>query len=92
MPRAAVDTNQRLAMRIRAEDKRVIIRAAALRNMELSHFVLQSALSAAEAEIERAEQLHLIARDSLRVLEALENPPAPTARMVAAVRALPADV
>jgi uncharacterized protein (DUF1778 family) len=33
--------------------------------------------------------MHLSERDSLRVLDLLENPPAPNAKLLAAARALP---
>ena len=36
-----------------------------------------------------AEEVSLSERDSLRVLDALENPPAPNAKLLAAARALP---
>jgi hypothetical protein len=39
--------------------------------------------------IAEAEQVQLSPRDSLRVLELLENPPGPNARLLAAARALP---
>ncbi len=47
------------------------------------------ALEAARKVIEQAERVVLSERDSLRVLEALENPPEPNARLQAAARRLP---
>jgi uncharacterized protein (DUF1778 family) len=44
---------------------------------------------AAKAVIKEADHVQLSARDSLRVLDLLENPPAPNARLLAAARALP---
>jgi len=46
-------------------------------------------LRAAQAAIEAADHVLLSARDSLRVLDLLENPPGPNARLLAAGRALP---
>jgi uncharacterized protein (DUF1778 family) len=43
---------------------------------------------AARAVIEEADHVRLSGRDSLRVLDLLENPPAPNAKMRAAARAL----
>jgi hypothetical protein len=40
----------------------------------------------AESEIAQAERLSLSERDSLRVLKLLENPPAPTARLLRAAK------
>jgi uncharacterized protein (DUF1778 family) len=46
-------------------------------------------LQAAKDIIEKAEHLRLSERDSLRVLDLLENPPPPNARLLAAAQALP---
>ncbi|HEX6014651.1 MAG TPA: DUF1778 domain-containing protein [Geminicoccaceae bacterium] len=42
----------------------------------------------ARATVERAERLELSERDSLKVLELLEEPPAPNARLRTAAEAL----
>lgn len=89
MPRAAVDDHERMHLRIKPELKAKLMRAAALRHTDLTDFVLATALREAEAVIESAEQVTLSARDSLRVLEVLENPPAPNAKLLAAAAALP---
>jgi uncharacterized protein (DUF1778 family) len=80
-----------MAQRIRPEDKRTIMRAAALRHMDLSEFVVTSSLAATQEVIAHEERIQLSERDSLRVLELLENPPKPTERMLAALRALPPE-
>jgi uncharacterized protein (DUF1778 family) len=90
VPRAAVDDNKRMNLRIRPEQKATLLRAAALRNTDLTDFVLRPALREAEAIIEAADHLTLSERDSLRVLDLLENPPTANARLRAAARALPA--
>jgi len=89
MPRVAVEGNSRLSLRIRAEEKAVLLRAVALNHTDLTDFVVRHALRAAKAVIEEADHLRLSERDSLRVLDLLENPPAPNARLRAAARALP---
>ena len=89
MPRAAVDDNMRMNLRLRPEQKATLVRAAALRNTDLTDFVLQPALREAAAIIEAAEHLKLSERDSLLVLELLENPPAANAKLRAAALALP---
>jgi uncharacterized protein (DUF1778 family) len=88
MPRVAVEDNERMSMRVRAEEKATLLRAAALENTDLTDFVLQHALRSAKAVIERAEHIHLSARDSLQVLDLLEHPPRPNAKLRATVRAL----
>jgi uncharacterized protein (DUF1778 family) len=84
-----MENNSRVALRIRPADKAKIMRAVALEHTDLTDFVLRNALLAADAVIERAEHVALSERDSLRVLELLENPPPPNARLMAAARALP---
>jgi len=89
MPRAAVDDNERMNLRLRREEKAALMRAAALNNTDLTDFVLQPALREAKAVIEEAERIQLSERDSLMVLNLLENPPAPNAKLRAAIAALP---
>ena len=92
MPRVAVDDNKRMNLRVRPEQKATLMRAAALKNTDLTDFVLQPALREAEAIIEAADHLKLSERDSLRVLELLENPPEANARLRAAAIAMPSPV
>lgn len=80
MPREHVE-NGRVELRLRPEDKATLARAAALKRLDLTSFILNIALPEAEAVITEAETLKLSERDSLRVLDLLENPPAPTARL-----------
>lgn len=92
MPRAAVDDNKRMSLRVSPEAKAKLVRAAALRNTDLTNFVMQTALREAEAVIEAAEVIKLSARDYARVLELLENPPRANAKLRAAIAALPHDL
>jgi uncharacterized protein (DUF1778 family) len=89
MPRIAVEDNSRMSLRIRAEEKALLLRAVALKHTDLTDFVIHHAVRAAKAVIEQADHLQLSERDSLRVLDLLEKPPAPNARLLAAARALP---
>ena len=77
MPRVAVDDNEPMNLRIRRDQKATLLRAAALRNTDLTDFVIQNALREAEAVIQEAEHLKLSERDSLAVLDLLEIPPRP---------------
>ena len=52
-------------------------------------FILQHTLPAAKAVIKEAEHVQLSERDSLQVLDLLENPPAPNAKLRAASKVLP---
>jgi uncharacterized protein (DUF1778 family) len=89
MPQAAVGDNKRMNLRVTLETKAKLLRAAALRNTDLTNFVTQTALREAEAVIEAEEVVRLTARDHVRVLELLENPPRPNAKLRAAIAALP---
>ena len=89
MPRRAVVGNSRMSLRIRAEEKALLMRAVALNHTDLTDFVMRHALRAAKAVIAEADHIQLSARDSLRVLDLLDNPPAPNARLLAAAKALP---
>ncbi|MCI4428920.1 MAG: DUF1778 domain-containing protein [Burkholderiales bacterium] len=89
MPRAVVEDNSRLALRVRADDKAMLMRAVALEHTDMTDFVLRHALDAARKVIEQAEHVTLSERDSLRVLAALEKPPTPNSRLLAAARRMP---
>ncbi|MBF0131250.1 MAG: DUF1778 domain-containing protein [Magnetococcales bacterium] len=89
MPRAMIRDNNRIALRIRPDDKATLMRAVALENTDLTDFVIKNALKAAKSVIDQSEQVKLSERDSLRVLELLENPPAPNAKLLAAAQAMP---
>ena len=88
MPRGAIKDRSRISLRVRPEQKATLLRTAALKHTDLTEFVLQHALSAAGKVIEEAEQVQLSEPDSVRVLELLEHPPVPHARLLAAARAL----
>lgn len=89
MPRPVVEDNSRVSLRIRAEDKALLLRAVALEHTDLTDFMIRNSLQAARRVIEQAEHVRLSKRDSLRVLDLLENPPAPNERLLAAAKALP---
>jgi uncharacterized protein (DUF1778 family) len=89
MPRAVVEGNSRLALRVRANDKATLMRAVALEHTDMTDFILRHALDAARKVIEQAEHVTLSERDSLRVLAALENPSPPNARLLKAARRMP---
>ena len=89
MPRIPVKDNSRVALRIRAADKAKILRAVALERTDLTDLILENTLRAADSVIERAERLILSERDSMRVLDLLENLPAPNDRLLRAAKSLP---
>ena len=86
MPRAFADSG-RVELRLRPEDKATLTRAASLKRVDLTGYILDAVLPKAEADIAEAERLVLSERDSLRVLALLENPPSAPARLLRAARA-----
>jgi uncharacterized protein (DUF1778 family) len=89
MPHTIVKGNSRIALRVSADDKATLMRAVALQHTDMTDFILRHALDAARKVIAEAEQVVLSERDSIRVLEALEDPPPPNDKLIAAARRLP---
>jgi uncharacterized protein (DUF1778 family) len=89
MPRAAIEDNQHLELRVTPAVKAKLVRAAAIMQTDLTDFVTRTALRAADAVIEEAEVVKVSERDFSRVLELLENPPTPNAKLRAAIAVLP---
>jgi uncharacterized protein (DUF1778 family) len=84
MPRHVIEDNSRVSLRIRPEEKALIMRAAALQHTDLTRFFIENAVQAAKATIEQAEHLHLTEFDSVTVLKLLENPPNPNQKLIRA--------
>jgi len=89
MPQIPVKDNTRMSLRIPAEEKALLMRAVSLQRTSLTDFVIRTSVEAAKTVIDQAERVRLSDRDSLRVLELLENPPAPNDRLLKAAQALP---
>lgn len=89
MPRRVVKGNNRIALRVQAADKAIIMRAVAMAQTDMTDFILRAALREARSVIEEHERVKLTHRDSLLVLDLLENPPRPNAKLRKAARAMP---
>ena len=76
----------RLEMRMRPEEKGMLVRAAELEGVKLSQFVLGPALKHARQVIAQAEQVTTTAKGYKDVLDALAKPPNPTKALIAAMR------
>lgn len=92
MARTAVENNNRMQIRVTPAVKARIARAAALQNMDITQFVTTTALREADAVIEQAESITVSDRDFTRILELLDSPPAPNARLKEAIASLPDDL
>ena len=86
MPTASATRNDRIELRASREQKRILAAAAAYERLDLTSFVMRTALPAAEEIVARHERISLTARDSARVLELLEHPPKPTVALRAAAK------
>jgi len=82
----AVTESGRIELRVKPGEKTLLSRAAALQNEDLTGFILRTVLPAAQRVVDETERLELSERDSLRVLELLEKPPKPSAKLRAAAR------
>jgi len=76
-----------MSLRIRGKEKALLMRAVALQDTDLTGFVVGCAVRAAQDVIRDHEQVQLSQRDSLKVLDLLENPPQPNTKLVSAARA-----
>ena len=89
MAQVAIKENSRLSLRIRPKDKALLLRAVALQQTDLTGFVLRTALEKAQEVIDKADRLLVSERDMKMILDLVENPPPPNAKMIAAARFLP---
>lgn len=88
MPQVSVENNNRMSLRVVAAEKSMLMRAAALQHTNLTEFVMRAAIALAHKIIDQNDKIKLGERDSLHVLDLLENPPAPNKKLLAAARAL----
>lgn len=81
MPRAAETKDDRLQVRLDAESKSVLQRAASYRHKTVSQFVLATAMEEAEKVIRENEIVTLSSPDWKLFYDALTSPPAPNAAL-----------
>ena len=75
----------RIGARVPHDVYQTLCRAAELTGATVNQFLVQSALKEAQAVIEREEIIRLSSRDWLWLLNLLENPPEPNAKLTAAM-------
>ena len=83
--RTATAKQERIGARVPHEVYEMLCRAAELTGATVNQFLVQSALKEAQAVIEREEVIRLSPRDWNWLLDLLENPPQPNARLQAAL-------
>ncbi|OGS76536.1 MAG: hypothetical protein A2Z94_01240 [Gallionellales bacterium GWA2_55_18] len=76
----------RIGARVPHEVYETLCRAAELTGATVNQFLVQSALKEAQAVIERADVIRLSPRDWNWLLELIENPPKPNAKLKAAMK------
>ena len=85
MPSEARKT-KRVDVRLTPTAKEILERASALEGRSLSDFILSSAITAAKQAIADHDRMSLGVRDRAAFVDALLNPPAPTAWALAAAK------
>jgi uncharacterized protein (DUF1778 family) len=86
MPATREPREGRIELRATKEEKQLLARAAAYERLDVTGFIMRNVLPAARDVVDRAERIVLSERDTVRVLELLENPPKPTPTLIAAAR------
>ncbi|EEK6559477.1 DUF1778 domain-containing protein [Salmonella enterica] len=89
MPQIAIESNERLSLRVSTDAKKLIVRAAAILQTNLTDFVVSNILPVAQKIVDAAERVYLTERDTKMIMEILDNPPAPNEKLLAAAFALP---
>jgi uncharacterized protein (DUF1778 family) len=86
MPRPSKTRDDRIELRASREQKRLLAAAARYERLDLTSFVMRTALPVAEEIVTRNERVVLSGRDTVRVLDLLEHPPKPTPALRAAAK------
>ncbi len=82
----APSKEDRVEIRIRPQDKKILEKAAVLLGVSVSSFILSHSLKAAQDEITERDQIKLSDREWNTFMRALEHPPKPNPALVAAAK------
>jgi uncharacterized protein (DUF1778 family) len=82
LPKAARKASQRIDVRLREEQKSRIERAAEIKGLSVTDFIIQNALEVASRTIREHETWDLKRPDAEAFFSALVNPPKPAARLI----------
>ena len=86
MPARSDKRDDRIELRASREQKRLLTAAAAYEKLDVTTFVMRTTLPAAEKIVARNERIALSERDTLRILDLLDHPPAPPPALRAAAQ------
>lgn len=78
---------ERISARVDERVYETLTRAAALVGSTVNQFLVQSALERAQAVIEEENIIRLNSESTKKFFDAIENPPAPNEKLLAAFRA-----
>ena len=78
--------SDRIELRATPYEKSLLTRAAAIEHLDLTSLVMRITVPIARDIIEQAEHTLLSERDTLLVLELLENPPPPSNKLIVAAK------
>lgn len=79
-------SDDRIVSRIPRSNRVIIEKAAAVYGATVNQFIVQTALDRATQILEREELLRLSEKDAQVFLEAIDNPPLPSNRLIEAMR------
>ncbi len=88
MAQVQPNRDDRIELRTTRDEKQLLTDAAAHEQLDVPSFIMRTVLPAARDVVGKTERISisLSERDGLRVLDLLENPPAPTPALLAAAR------
>lgn len=81
VPETASTNSERVNLRLKPAAKRRIEQAAAFAGKTVSGFIVSSALAVAERTLREHETMELSRRDAEVFLDAIVNPPKPSAKL-----------
>lgn len=88
VPDTEMPRSERMELRATKREKALLSRAAAIEHLDVTSFVLRSALPEAQNIVDRHERIVLSERDTAFILDLLEHPPDPSPDLVNAFRAM----
>lgn len=83
---AAIAKQDRIGARVPHDVYETLCRAAELTGATVNQFLVQAALKEAQSVIEREDVIRLSPRDWSWLLDLMENPPKPNAKLKAALK------